>query len=69
MLQGLNEAGRILAILLFGGVVILELLAYFVFYRWLKLKNALPLMLMFPALLAVTVLVYLSFWLQLKTGF
>ncbi len=68
VLQGLNEAGRILAILLFG-VVILELLAYFVFYRWLKLKNALPLMLMFPALLAVTVLVIYPFGFNLKLAF
>lgn len=68
VLQGLGEAGRILALLALG-VVVLELLAYFVLHRWLKLKNSLPLMLMLPALVAVAALIIYPFGFNLKLAF
>ncbi len=66
--HGLIEAGRILAILAVG-VIILETLAYLVLHKWLKLKYSLPLMLMLPALLAVIALIIYPFGFNLQLAF
>lgn len=66
--HGLAESGKILGLVAVG-VVLLELSAYFVFYKWLKLKNALPLMLMLPALVAVAALIVYPFVFNLRLAF
>jgi len=46
-----------------AGVLLLEVILYFVLIRWLKWKYAMPFMLLFPAVIGLTVLViYPLFW-------
>ena len=66
--RGLMEAGRILAFLV-AGVAILEVLAYLILHKWLKLKHSLPIMLMLPALIAVIALIIYPFGFNLKLAF
>lgn len=66
--RGLTEAGRIL-VMLAVGVAVIEALAYLILHKWLKLKNALPFMLILPAFIAVVALVIYPFLFNLQLAF
>ncbi len=68
VVHGLSEVGKLILLVAIG-VVSLEVLAYLVLVRWLKLKNALPFMLMLPALVGVAILILYPFGFNIYLAF
>lgn len=68
VVQGIGEVGKLIFFVAVA-VISLEVVAYLILVKWLKFKNALPFMLMLPALAGVAILILYPFGFNIYLAF
>lgn len=68
VVQGIGEVSKLIFFVAIA-VISLEVVAYLILVKWLKFKNALPFMLMLPALAGVAILILYPFGFNIYLAF